>query len=64
MPDLSKDEIKQLEELNKSLISVSGLTQDELRARIQGMTMKQVVDDAMQHSRADGQDTTNGPDPA
>lgn len=61
MPDLSKDEIKQLEELNKSLATVSGLTQDELRARIQGMTMRQVVDDAIQYGRMGAHDTKNGP---
>lgn len=42
-------ELKQLKELNKALVQTTDLTQEQLNARIDGMPLELVIEDAISY---------------
>lgn len=49
MTDFTPFELKQLKELNKALLQTTDLTQEQLNARIDGMPLELVIEDAISH---------------
>ena len=49
MTDFTPFELKQLKELNRALVQTTDLTQEQLNARIDGMPLELVIEDAMSY---------------
>lgn len=60
MTDFTPFELKQLKELNRALVQTTDLTQEQLNARIDGMPLELVIEDAISYgasvSKAEYQD--------